>query len=114
MSTNLDAWLTEHDRQMADRIVNGLGCFAVVMRDDNGYLVHAVPWANVLDAIKMARADSSTTHQAMPGVSVSAKQVEEVARATLALGVNPWSPQFRRDLHAFLAALGVTVTDGDA
>lgn len=51
---------------------------------------------------------------AAPGGSVSAEQVEAAARETLTPGVNPWSPRFRSGLHDFLAALGVTVTDGGA
>lgn len=98
--------LAEHDRQVAERAW------------DEGHRAGcADPYARHGECDcgpNPYRADTLAPRPAAPGVSVSAEQVEAAARATLAPGVNPWSPRFRSGLHDFLAALGVTVTDGGA
>ena len=56
-------------------------------------------------------ADNPRCPGPLPAPVVSGEAVERAARATLTPGRNPWSPAFRRRLHNFLAALGLTVTD---
>lgn len=104
--------LADHDRQVAARALRDAA--DEVDLDPaitGGYSGHHNAEAAAETWLR-ARANSLAPRPAAPGVSVSAEQVEAAARSTIAPGVNPWSLRFRRDLYDFLAALGITVTDG--